>query len=43
MTILKSITYADFEEPRSYDRDLETLTLRKNRRFCLKNLLNVEH
>ena len=41
--------YTNFEEPRSRDRDLETLNLRKNCHFCLKylliiaiNLLNVE-
>ena len=31
--------YADFEEPRSRDRDLGTLKLRKNCHFCLENLL----
>ena len=39
MTIIKSIIYADFEEPRSRDRDLGTLNLRKNCHFCLENLL----
>ena len=40
ITIIKSITRADFEKPRSRDRDLETLNLRKNCHFFLKNLLN---
>ena len=31
--------YADFEEPRSRDRDSETLNGRKNCHFCLENLL----
>ena len=39
MTITKNIMYADFEEPRSRDRDLGTLNLRKNCHFCLENLL----
>ena len=39
MTIIKSIMYADFEKPRSRDRDLGTLNLRKKCYFCLKNLL----
>ena len=39
MTIIKSIMYANFEEPRSRDRDLETLNLRKNCHFCLEYLL----
>ena len=39
MTIIKSVVYADFEEPRSHDRDLGTLKLRKNYHFCLENLL----
>ena len=39
MTIIKSIMYADFERPRSRDRDLETLNLTKNCYFCLENLL----
>ena len=39
MTIIKSIVYANFEEPRPRDRDLETLNLRKNCHFCLENLL----
>ena len=39
MTLIKSVIYADFEEPRSCDRDLGTLKLRKNYHFCLKNLL----
>ena len=31
--------YADFEEPRSRDRDLGALNLKKgNCRFCLENL-----
>ena len=33
MTVIKSIMYADFEEPRSLDRDLGTLILRKNYHF----------
>ena len=39
MTIIKSIMYVNFEEPRSRDRDLGTLKLRKNCYFCLENLL----
>ena len=39
MTIIKSIMYANFEEPRSRNRDLGTLNLRKNCHFCLENLL----
>ena len=39
MTIIKSIMYADFEEPRLHDHDLEILNLRKNCHFCLENLL----
>ena len=39
MTIIKSIMYANFEEPRSHDRDLGTLNLRKSSHFCLQNLL----
>ena len=39
MTIIKSIIYANFEEPRSHDRDLGTLDLRKKCHFCLENLL----
>ena len=39
MTIITSIMYADFEEPRSRGRDLETLNLRKSCHFCLENLL----
>ena len=39
MTIIKSVIYSNFEEPRSRDRDLGTLKLRKNYHFCLKNLL----
>ena len=39
MTIIKNIMYANFEEPRSRDHDLETLNLRKNCHFCLENLL----
>ena len=39
MTIIKSIMYANFEEPRSRGGDLETLNLRKNCHFCLENLL----
>ena len=31
--------YANFEEPRSRDRDSGTLDLSKNCRFCLENLL----
>ena len=31
--------YANFEEPRSRDRDLETLNVRKNWHFCLEYLL----
>ena len=31
--------FANFEEPRSRDRDLETLNLRKNCYVCLENLL----
>ena len=36
MIIIKSIMYADFEEPRSRGRDLETLNLRKNAIFVSK-------
>ena len=36
MTIIKSIMYANFEEPRSRDRDLETLNLRNNTNFVSK-------
>ena len=36
MTIIESIMYANFEEPRSCDRDLETLNLRKTAVFVLK-------
>ena len=39
MKIFKSIMYANFEKPRSRDRDLEALKLRKNCYFCLENLL----
>ena len=39
MTIIKSIMYANFEEPRSRDRDLKTLNLRKNFHFSLENIL----
>ena len=39
MTIIKIIMYANFEEPKSCDRDLGTLNLRKNCNFYLKNLL----
>ena len=39
MTIIKSIMYANFKEPRSRDRDLDSLNLRKNCHFCLENLL----
>ena len=39
MTIIKSIMYANFEEPRSRNRDLETLNMRKNCHYCLENLL----
>ena len=39
MTIIGSVMYADFEEPRSRDRDLESLNLRKNCHFCFENLL----
>ena len=51
MTIIKSIMAANFEEPRSRDRDLGTLNLRKkmpclSRKFInsliAMNLLNVE-
>ena len=38
MTVIKSIMYGNFEEPRSRDRDLETLNLRKKCHFCLENL-----
>ena len=36
MKIVKSIVYANFEETRSRDRDLETLNLRKNAIFVSK-------
>ena len=36
MTIIKSIMYANFEEPRLPYRDLETLNLRKNAIFVSK-------
>ena len=39
MTIIKSIMYANFDEPRLRDRDLGTLNLRKNCHFSLENLL----
>ena len=39
MTIIKSIMYANFEEPTSRNPDLGTLNLRKNCHFCLENLL----
>ena len=39
MTIIKNVIYADFEEPRSRDRDLGTVKLRKNYHFCPENLL----
>ena len=39
MTIIKSIMYANSEEPRSRDSDLGTLNLGKNCHFCLENLL----
>ena len=39
MRTFKSIMCADYEEPRSRDRDLETLNLRKNFHFRLENLL----
>ena len=39
MTTIKSIMYANFEEPRSRNPDLGTLNLRKNCHFFLKNLL----
>ena len=31
--------FANFEEPKSRDRDLGTPNLRKNCQFCLENLL----
>ena len=51
MTIIKSITYTDFEEHRSRDRNLETKFEKKlqflSRKFINSltaiNLLNVEH
>ena len=39
MTIIKTIKYANFEEPWLRDRDLGTLNLRKNCHFFLENLL----
>ena len=39
MKIIKSIMYANFEEPRLRDRDLGTLNLIKNCYFCPENLL----
>ena len=39
MTIIKSVMYADFEEPRSRDRGLGTFKFEKNYHFCLENLL----
>ena len=39
MTTIKSVIYADFEEPRSRDCYLETLKLRKNYHCCLENIL----
>ena len=39
MTIIKSIMYANFEEPRSRDRDLET-EIEKNCQFRLENNIN---
>ena len=40
MRIIKSVIYADFEEPRSRDHNLETPKLRKNYQFCLKKFIN---
>ena len=39
MTIIESIMCVNFEEPKSRDRDLGTLNLRKNCHFCFENLL----
>ena len=39
MTIIQSVIYADFEDPRSLDCDLETLKPTKKGPFCLKRLL----
>ena len=40
MTITKSIKYAKFEEPRSSDRDLETLNFEKKLPFLFRKLIN---
>ena len=40
MTIIKSILYANFEEPRSRDRDLGSLNLRKKLPFLSRNFIN---
>ena len=40
MTIIKSIMYANSEEGRSRDRDLETLNLRKKLPFLSRKFIN---
>ena len=37
MIIIESIMYANFEGPRSRDRDLEIPNLKKNCHFCLES------
>ena len=39
MTIIKSVTYGDFGDPKSRDRDLATKKLTKNGHFCFESLL----
>ena len=39
MTIIKTVTYAAFGDPRSRDRDLETLKPTRNGHSCLETLL----
>ena len=40
MTIIRGITYANFEEPRSRDRDLGTLNLKKKLPFLSRKFIN---
>ena len=39
MTIIKTVMYADFGDPRLHDRDLGALKPRKNGHFCHQNLI----
>ena len=39
MTIIKSVLYTTFGDPRSRDGNLGTLKPKKNCRYCLENLL----